>query len=137
MNDPLKKFKVLVVHRWPAGGFPHTRRQPVTSVGAAAVFIADLLCQGFRAGHLGDEIHVFHPSALGTVPLQIWEGFTVLEMGPALGQVGTFPVVGLDLAGPSHGPNPSQPVPSFEGFGSKVVPIDAAHLLRGTRRGRS
>lgn len=136
MNDPLQKFKVLVVHRWPAGGFPHTRRQPVTSVGAAAVYIVDLLCQGYRAGHLGEELHVFHPSALGTVPIEIWEGFNVLEAGPAPAPGEPVQDVGLDLAAPSHGPNRSQPVPTPGGFGAKVVPIDAAHLLRGTKRGR-
>lgn len=136
MNDPLQKFKVLVVHSWPAGGFPHMRRQPVASVGAAAVYIVDLLCQGFRAGHLGNELHVFHPSALGTVPLQIWEGFTVLEAGPAPGPGEPVRFIGWVLAGPSHGPNPSQSVPTTGIDGSKVVPIDAARLARGTRRGR-
>ena len=132
MTDPLAKFKTLIVHSWPSGGFPGVRVLPVTSPAASAVYLADLLCQGFRAGHLGDTIHVFHPSAVGTVPLQIWEGFSLLEMGPG----GPVPVVVGVEVGPSRGPNRSQSVPQAEFAGSNVVPIDAAHVLRGTKRGR-
>lgn len=128
MNDPLKNFKTLIVHSWPAGGFPGVRVLPVTSPAASAVYLVDLLCQGFRAGHLGDTLHVFHPSAVDTVPLQIWEGFSLLEMGPP-------PVVTVHEMGPSHGPTRSQSVPRADFAGSNVVPIDAAHLLRGTKRG--
>lgn len=140
MNDPLQNFKVLVVHSWPAGGFPYMRRLPVESVGAAAIYIVDLLCQGFRAGHLGEALHVWHPSALGTVPLQIREGFTALESGPAPGPGEPVRFGGWDLAGPSHGPNPSQSVlttgiAGIDGF--KVVSIDVARLARGTKGERS
>lgn len=127
MNDPLRNFKTLIVHSWPAGGFPGVRVLPVTSPAASAVYMVDLLCQGFRAGQLGTAVHVFHPSAVGTVPLQIWEGFSLLEMGP--------PPVVTQVLGPSHGPTRSHSVPQPDFAGSNVVPIDAAHLLRGTKRG--
>ena len=133
MNDPFKNFKTLVVHSWPAGGLHGVRVLPVTSPAQSALHLLDLLCQGFRAGHLGTTVHVFHPSAVGTVPLQIWEGFSLLEMGPPL----PVPVVTVRDMGPVRGPNRSQPVPTPVGAGSNVVPIDELRTRRETTGGRS
>jgi hypothetical protein len=134
MNDPLKSFKVLVVHPWP-GMDEGVRRVDVVSVAGAAVFIVDMLCQGFRAGALGTEIHLFHPSALGTVPVNI------LEAAAISGTISRPPPPGvltaLDLVGRSHGPNRSQPVPTPGATGCNVVPIDAARIKRETMGGRS
>lgn len=134
MNDPLRNFKRLVVHPWP-GLDCDVRYVDVQSVAAAAVYIVDMLCQGFRVGALGTDIHVFHPSALGTVPVN------VLNAAALSGTQSRPPPPGvltaLDLVGRSHGPNRSQPVPTPGATGCNVVPIDAARIKRETSGGRS
>lgn len=148
MNDPLKSFKVLVVHPWP-GMDDGVRRVDVVSVAGAAVFIVDMLCQGLRAGALGNEIHLFHPSALGTVPINILEAAAisgtisrppppgVLSALDLVGRSEPVPVVTRVELGRSHGPNRSQPVPTPGATGCDVVSIDAARIKRETIGGCS
>lgn len=136
MTEPLENFKHLIVHPAPGAGLELRRLVPVHSTASAAVYLAELLCQGYHAAQFGVAIHAYHPKALGTVPLQLLSLTALLGLEPGSEPGGTQAPPGVDRVARSHGPNPSQAVPTPAVDWSNVVPIDIARIRAGTVGGR-
>lgn len=132
MNEPLAKFKSLVIHP-RAGERLGPWNVPVFHAAIGAGHLAELLCNGYVAAQLGTAIHVFDPAALGTVPIEIAAHFGRSRPVPqdqALVPVGA----GFGTDGTAPGPIRHRPERPGDLKGSKVVPIDYGHTLRAASR---